>query len=147
MEVMLELPAELSKGTMQRPGKNILSEVNRFVQVIAFLMLLSFPLNVIAQQKNRGIAMSSYYSKNELVFSGKLLSFFLVAYKEFTKTNKNLSSYEVLLLESESEVRITFVPNISGDEKILGGKTSQGESISYYVSKINHSIIKWHYHK
>jgi len=91
--------------------------------------------------------MSSYYSKNELVFSGKLLSLFLVAYKDFTKTNKDLSRYEVLILESESEVRITFVPNIPGDEKILGGRTSQGESISYYVSKINNRIIKWHYHK
>jgi hypothetical protein len=91
--------------------------------------------------------MSSYYSKDELVFSGKLLSLFLVAYKDFTKTNKDLSRYEVLILESESEVRITFVPNISGDEKILGGRTSQGESISYYVSKINNKIIKWHYHK
>jgi len=118
-----------------------------FIKTIIVILVMVFPMISVAQPPKKGIVMSSYYTKNELVLSGKLLTFVLVAYNEFIKKTKDMTNYEVLILESDSEVRITFVPKSAYGEKVLGGRTSLGESVSYYVSKSNSAITRWHHHR
>ncbi len=92
--------------------------------------------------------MGDYYSKDELVLDGEVLTHFLTAHTEFIKKQDNLQDFKVLILETDDEYRITFVPKRAPGEKItLGGKTSLGQSISYYISKTNNKITRWHFHK
>ncbi len=92
--------------------------------------------------------MGSYYSKDELSLDGKILSYFLTSYSEFSKTQSNVKNFEILILETEAEFRVTFVPkNALGEELALGGRTSLGKSVSYYISKEGQNITRWHFHR
>ena len=118
-----------------------------YIKVFITILIMLFPIVGLTQSHKGGIVVNSYYTKNELVLSGRLLSYFLVAYNDFSKNQNDLSNFEVLILESDTEVRITFVPKSASDEKILGGKTSLGQSVSYYVSKNNNTITRQKYHR
>ena len=92
--------------------------------------------------------MENYYGKDELVLDGEILTQFLTAYIEFSKKQDNLKDFKVLVLETNDEFRITFVPNRAPGEKItLGGRTTLGQSVSYYISKTDNKITRWHFHK
>jgi len=92
--------------------------------------------------------VGSYYTKDELVLDGKILAYFLTAYSEFSKTQSNVGNFEILILETDTEIRITFVAkNDLGEEIALGGRTSLGESVSYYISKEGQNITGWHVHR
>ena len=92
--------------------------------------------------------MGNYYSEDELVLDGNILSYFLTAYSEFIKKQDNLKDFKVLILETEDDYRITFVPKRApGEKPTLGGRTSLGQSVSYYISKADNKITRWHFHK
>ena len=92
--------------------------------------------------------MENYYSEDELVLDGNILTYFLTAHAEFTKKQDNLKDFKVLILEADDDYRITFVPKRApGEKPTLGGRTSLGQSISYYVSKTDNKITRWHFHK
>jgi hypothetical protein len=92
--------------------------------------------------------MENYYGKDELVLDGVIMSHFITANTEFKKKQENLKDFRVLILETEEEYRITFVPKRApGEKPTLGGRTSLGQSISYYISKKDNNITRWHFHK
>ena len=132
---------------MRRAEKNIRYEISMFTKALPIVLITLFPMMSWAKPLKEGIDMDSYYTKNELILSGRLLTFFLTAYNEFTKENKELANFEVLILENDTEVRVTFVPMSASGEKTLGGRTSLGKSVSYYVSRSNNKITRWHYHR
>lgn len=92
--------------------------------------------------------MGNYYSEDELVLDGKILTYFLTAHTDFIKKQDNLKDFKVLILETDEDYRITFVPKRApGEKPTLGGKTSLGQSISYYISKTDNKVTRWHFHK
>lgn len=92
--------------------------------------------------------MANYYSDDELVLDGKILTYFIAAHTEFSKKQDNLKDFKVLILETNEEYRITFIPKRApGEKPTLGGRTSLGQSVSYYISKTDNKITRWHYHK
>ena len=92
--------------------------------------------------------MERYYSKDELVLDGKIIAYFLTAYSEFSKTKSNVKDFEILILEKDAEIRVTFLPKSTpGDDLTLGGRTSLGKSVSYYISKEGQNITRWHFHR
>lgn len=72
---------------------------------------------------------------SEEKISGKNFEILLVAFHEFKKDQKNISDFEIYIKNNIEDVEITFAPNFSPGEKILGGKTSLGRSITYTISK------------
>lgn len=89
-------------------------------------------------------------SKDELIVSGNTLQYFIVAYNEFSKEQSNLGDFRVFFEnthENENQIKITFVPNFAPNEKILGGRTSLGRSVTYILSKEPIDIIDWNYHR
>ena len=115
-----------------------------FITMTVALTTLFFFTVLKASENN----MSNYYTENEFVLNGRLLTYFLPAYLEFAKAQSKLEDFEVLIFETDTEVRITFVPNLAPGEQIsLGGRTSLGQSVSYYVSKTEHKVTRWHFHK
>ncbi|MGK5059466.1 hypothetical protein ACQ4WY_21290 [Janthinobacterium sp. LB2P49] len=77
----------------------------------------------------------------------KISEILLVAFHEFKKEQKNISDFEIYIQNNIEDVEITFAPNFSPGEKILGGKTSLGRSITYTISKKTKKIIKSNYHR
>jgi hypothetical protein len=94
------------------------------------------------------INMGNCYSEDELVFDGEILAFFLLAHTEFSNKQNNLKDFKVLILEADEDYRVTFVPKRAFRENFtLGGRTSLGQSVSYYISKTDNKIMRWHFHK
>lgn len=92
--------------------------------------------------------MGNYYGEDELVLDGNTLTYFLTAHAEFSNKQDNLKDFMVLILETDDDYRITFVPKrASGKKPTLGGRTSLAQSNSYYISKTDIKIIRWHSHK
>lgn len=92
--------------------------------------------------------MKTYYSEKELVLDGNIMKAFIVAFEEFSKKQGNLEDFQVLILDEEDAIRITFVPNRTPGETIsIGGRTSLGRSISYHIDKKKRNILKWHFHR
>jgi hypothetical protein len=92
--------------------------------------------------------MGNYYGKDELILDGVIMAHFITAHNEFIKKQDNLKDFKVLILETEEEYRITYVPKRApGEKPTLGGRTSLGQSISYYISKKDNNITRWHFHK
>lgn len=79
--------------------------------------------------------------------SGKNLEKLLVVLDEFKKEQRNISDFEIYIQDNNEDIKITLVPNFSPDEKILGGKTSLGRSITYTISKKTIKIISSNYHR
>lgn len=70
-----------------------------------------------------------------------------VAFNEFKKEQKNISDFEIYIKDNDEEIEVTFVPNFAPGEKILGGKTSLGRSVTYTISKKTRKVIKPNYHR
>lgn len=79
--------------------------------------------------------------------SGKFLDILMVALNEFRKVQNSISDFEIYLKTNNNKIEITFVPNFSPDEKILGGRTSLGRSVTYTFSKKTREVIKVNYHR
>jgi hypothetical protein len=79
--------------------------------------------------------------------SGKKFEILIVAFNEFKKEQNNISDFEIYIQDKNQDIEVTFVPNFSPGEKILGGKTSLGRSITYTISKKTREIIKSNYHR
>jgi hypothetical protein len=110
---------------------------------VAFFANLSTPM-LIRSESNMG----NYYSEDELVLDGEILTYFLTAHAEFIEKQDNLKDFKVLILEGDDDFRITFVPKRApGEKPTLGGRTSLGQSVSYYISKTDNKITRWHFHK
>ncbi|WP_139144688.1 MULTISPECIES: hypothetical protein [unclassified Janthinobacterium] len=90
--------------------------------------------------------MSNTENSEEKI-SGKKFEILLIAFDEFKKMQKNISDFEIYIQDNNEDIEITFVPNFSPGEKILGGKTSLGRSITYTISKKTKEIIKSNYHR
>ena len=83
----------------------------------------------------------------KVVYSGRLLSFFLTAYVEFSKDQKNLYDFMVAFKEDKNEIQVSFSPWLAHGEKILGGRTSLGRGISYFISKQDNTIKRRLFHR
>ena len=79
--------------------------------------------------------------------SGKNLEKLLVVLDEFKKEQRNISDFDIYIQDNNEDIKITFVPNFAPGEKILGGKTSLGRSITYTTSKKTRKIISSNYHR
>lgn len=77
----------------------------------------------------------------------KNLEKLLVVLDEFKKEQRNILDFEIYIQDNNEDIKITFVPNFAPDEKILGGKTSLGRSITYTISKKTRKIISSNYHR
>ncbi len=92
--------------------------------------------------------MEDHDGKREQVIPGRLLIYFFIAHEAFSKDQANLKDFTVSIQEEESEVRIHFVPNRAPNERpTLGGRTSLGREVTYYVSKTDQKIMRWHFHR
>lgn len=78
---------------------------------------------------------------------GKNLKNLLMVLDEFKKEQRNISDFEIYIQDNNEDIKITFVPNFAPGEKILGGKTSLGRSITYTISKKTRKIISSNYHR
>ena len=79
--------------------------------------------------------------------SGKHLENLLMVLDKFKKEQRNISGFEIYIQDNNEDIKITFVPNFVPGEKILGGKTSLGRSITYTISKKTRKIISSNYHR
>lgn len=79
--------------------------------------------------------------------SGKYLDILMIAFNEFKKEQKKISDFEIYIENNKDNIEITFVPNFSPGEKILGGRTSLGRSATYTFSNQTREIIKVNYHR
>ncbi|MGK5023076.1 hypothetical protein [Janthinobacterium sp. LB2P10] len=84
---------------------------------------------------------------SEEKISGKKFEIILIAFNEFKKEQKNIYDFEIYIQDNSEDIKITFAPNFAPGEKILGGKTSLGRSITYTISKKTKEIIKSNYHR
>ncbi|NVI83193.1 hypothetical protein [Janthinobacterium sp. BJB401] len=94
--------------------------------------------------------MKKHISKMENLeekISGKNIEKLLVALNEFRKEQRNISDFEIYIQDNNEDIKITFVPNFALGEKILGGKTLLGRSITYTISKNTRKIISSNYHR
>jgi len=84
---------------------------------------------------------------SEEKISGKKFEILLIDFNEFKKEQKNISDFEIHIQDNNEDIEITFVPNFAPSEKILGGKTSLGRSVTYTISKKAKEITKSNYHR
>ncbi|MGD9364452.1 MAG: hypothetical protein PVH87_02065 [Desulfobacteraceae bacterium] len=85
--------------------------------------------------------------EDKVIYSGSLLSFFIIAYTEFNKEQKNLKDFSVTISEDEKKLTISFSPKLKPGERILGGKTSLGRGVTFYISKTENKIIRRLFHR
>lgn len=123
-------------------------------KIISYFFAAS--LQLISQQSissdfsDSNTKMKKYMATTENLeekISGKNFEILLVALHEFKKEQNNISDFEIYIQDNNEDVEITFVPNFAPGEKILGGKTSLGRSITYTISKKTKEIIKSNYHR
>ncbi|MDQ4627953.1 hypothetical protein [Janthinobacterium lividum] len=117
-----------------------------FALNLEFISQQSISKNFPDQNTNVKEYMSNTENSEEKI-SGKKFEILLIAFYEFKKMQKNISDFEIYIQDNNEDVEITFVPNFSPGEKILGGKTSLGRSITYTISKKTKEIIKSNYHR
>jgi len=112
--------------------------------------LLAYHVVSVATPQKQEKSLETYYGKNERIISGKHLIYVMAAHAEFIKTQPNLVDFDVLIDENddETDVRITFVPNQASNERpSLGGRTLLGRSVTYYISKADKRVTRFHYHR
>jgi hypothetical protein len=117
-----------------------------FALNLEFISHQSISKNFPDQNTNVKKYMSNTENSEEKI-SGKKFEILLIAFDEFKKMQKNISDFEIYIQDNNEDIEITFVPNFSPGEKILGGKTSLGRSITYTISKKTKEIIKSNYHR
>jgi len=89
----------------------------------------------------------NYSNKLTEEISGKYIENLFIAYTEFKKAQKNINDFTIQIQDNNEEIKITFNPNLAKGERILGGKTSLGRSVTYTLSKDKNKIIKSNYHR
>jgi hypothetical protein len=67
--------------------------------------------------------------------SGRYIESILAAYAAFKKEQNNIDDFSIQIKDNGKEIKITFNPNLTKGERVLGGKTSLGRSVTYTVSK------------
>jgi hypothetical protein len=83
----------------------------------------------------------------EEIISGYKFEILILAFDDFKKDQKNICDFEIYIQDNIENIEVTFSPNFAPGEKILGGKTSLGRSITYTISKKTKEIIKSNYHR
>jgi hypothetical protein len=102
--------------------------------------------NLFNSNENRESIMDNKDEINEEI-SGKYIENLFIAYTEFKKSQKNINDFTIQIQDNNEEIKITFNPNLAKGERILGGKTSLGRSVTYTLSKDKNEIIKSNYHR
>lgn len=80
-------------------------------------------------------------------YDGRLLSYFLIAHTDFIKEQKNLHDFRVVISEEDEFICVAFSPKLAPGERILGGRTSLGRGVSYYVSKKDSTVCRRLFHR
>ncbi|MGK5077793.1 hypothetical protein [Janthinobacterium sp. HLX7-2] len=125
--------------------------MNKFiVYFLAAIPQLISPKSIPRDFSELNINMKKYIPDTdnfEKSISGKYMEILTVAFNEFKKEQKNISDFEIYIKDNDEEIEVTFVPNFAPGEKILGGKTSLGRSVTYTISKKMRKVIKSNYHR
>lgn len=122
-----------------------------FLAIIFLLQIQTFNPAVSENNsfKSNKNGKSIVNAKNKSIeeISGKYIENLLSAYIEFKKEQTNINDFSIEIQDNGGEVEITFNPNLAKGERILGGKTSLGRSVTYTLSKEKNKIIKSNYHR
>ena len=117
-----------------------------FAISLAFISPKSISRDLSAPNTNARKYMINTENSEEKI-SGKKFEIVLIAFNEFKKEQKNIYDFEIYIQDNSEDIKITFAPNFAPGEKILGGKTSLGRSITYTISKKTRKIISSNYYR
>ena len=82
------------------------------------------------------------------MISGKYFIYSIIAYEDFEKKQKNIEDFKILIRDDNQQVEIIFMPNLApGEHQSLGGETSLGYAVTYFISKKDYIIIRSYRHR
>lgn len=64
------------------------------------------------------------------------------------KKQKKIEDFKILIRDDNQQIEIIFMPNLSpGEHQSLGGETSLGYAVTYFISKKDYIIIRSYRHR
>ncbi len=90
--------------------------------------------------------MADAKAKEGLRIPGNQFEAAVVALQDFQNSN-NISQYNIRIIDVDEYIKITFIPVLDPEHLSLGGKTSVGRAVDYYVSKADKKINRKSYQR
>jgi len=125
-------PSGKFKGYDAKTKNNILSKMTVKKLLISILFWIS--------------VMSSANDDKKFRVEGIVLECILIAFDDFKKSN-DIKNYDLKVDTSNDELKITFIPHLDPKNLQLGGRTTNGRSVVYYLSTSEKRITRTHYQR
>lgn len=116
--------------------------------LIIFSTHTSLAQNIESTKEIKGEKIMEKVRKFDDEISGKYFRYTTIAYIDFGKKQKNIEDFKILIRDDNQQVEIIFMPNLApGEHQSLGGETSLGYAVTYFISKKDYIIIRSYRHR